>query len=68
MTDVLDHMTKAAEEMDADVTIWTNKILAGEMCYFMVNLWRIRFDGLSLSFARKFGCDDHSCAFRQTRI
>ena len=34
--DVLDCMARAADEMDADVSTWRNKLLAGEMYYFMV--------------------------------
>ena len=56
MTHVFDCMARAVDEMDADVSIWRNKILVGEMCYFMVNSWRTRSDGLSLRF-----CD--SCTF-----
>ena len=36
MTHVFDCMARAADEMDADVSIQRNKILMGEMCYFMV--------------------------------
>ena len=35
-THVLDCMAKAPDKMDADVSIWRDKILLGEMCYFMV--------------------------------
>ena len=41
-------MARAADEMDADESNWRTKVLVAEMCYFMVNLWRIRFDELSL--------------------
>ena len=53
VTHVLDCMAttlaRAADEMDADVSIWRNKILVGEMCYFTVNSWRTRFNGLSIA-------------------
>ena len=45
VTHVLDFMARAADEMDADVSIWRNKILVAETCYLMVNSWTIRFDG-----------------------
>ena len=41
MTHVLDCIARATYGMDADVSIWKNQILVGEMCYFMVNSWRI---------------------------
>ena len=38
----------AQQEVDTFVSLKKN--LVGEMCYLMVNLWRLRFGTLSLRF------------------
>ena len=39
----------AQQEVDTVVSI-KKKFLLGEMCYFMVNSWRLRFGALELRF------------------